>query len=41
MSGFVEFKQEPTHWIFGENKKDMSKEIMSMNDLQQKFASIT
>ena len=41
MSGFVEFKKEPTHWIFGENKKDMSKEIMSMNDLQQKFASVT
>lgn len=41
MSGMVEFKKEPTHWIFGENKKDMSKEIMSMNDLQAKFASVT
>lgn len=41
MSGFVEFKKDPEHWIFGENKRDMSKEIMSMNDLQQKFASVT
>ena len=41
MSGFVEFEKPPEHWIFGENKKDMSKEIMSMNDLQQKFASVT
>lgn len=41
MSGMVEFKNEPNHWIFGENKRDVSKEIMSMNDVQRKFASVT
>ena len=41
MSGMVEFKHEPVHWIFGENKKDISKEIMTLNDVQSKFAAVT
>ena len=42
MSGLVEFKGDSiTHWIFGENKRDVSKEIMSMNDVQSKFAAVT
>ena len=41
MSGMVTFKTEPVHWIFGDNKKDMSKEIMTLNDVQSKFAQVT
>ena len=41
MSGMVEFKRDIPHWIFTDNKKDMSKEIMTMNDFQKKFASVT
>lgn len=43
MSRFVEFKKgsRPTHWMYGNDKKDMSKEIMSLNDVQSKFAAVT
>ena len=41
MSRLVQFKRDIPHWIFTDNKKDMSKEIMTMNDFQKKFASVT
>lgn len=41
MSGMVEFKTPPLHWMYGNDKKDMSKEIMSLNDVQSKFAAVT
>ena len=41
MSGMVEFKTPPTHWLYGDDKKDMSKEIMTLNDVQKKFAAVT
>lgn len=41
MSGMVSFKEDPKHWIFSDDKRDMSKEIMSLNDLQQKFSQVT
>lgn len=41
MSGMVEFKTPPFHWMYGNDKKDMSKEIMSLNDVQSKFAAVT
>lgn len=43
MSRFVEFKNgsRPTHWMYGNDKKDMSKEIMTLNDVQSKLASVT
>ena len=42
MSRLVQFKDgDIHHWIFTDNKKDMSKEIMTMNDFQKKFASVT
>lgn len=43
MSRFVEFKKgsRPTHWMYGNDKKDMSKEIMTLNDVQSKLASVT
>lgn len=37
----VSFKEDPKHWIFSDDKRDMSKEIMSLNDLQQKFSQVT
>ena len=41
MSRMVEFKTPPLHWLYGNDKKDMSKEIMTMNDVQKKFAAVT
>lgn len=43
MSRFVEFKKSsrPVHWMYGNDKKDMSKEIMTLNDVQSKLASVT
>lgn len=40
-SGMVKFKEDPKHWIFSDNKKDMAKEIMTMNDVQEKFKNVT
>ena len=40
-SGMVKFKQDPKHWIFSDNKKDMSKELMSMGDVREKFKHVT
>lgn len=40
-SGMVKFKEDPKHWIFGDNKKDMSKEIMTMKQLKDKFKDVT
>lgn len=41
MSGLVEFKNgsQPVHWMYGADKQDMSKEIMTLNDIQSKIAS--
>ena len=43
MSRLIEFKNgsQPVHWMYGNDKKDMSKEIMSLNDVQSKFAAVT
>ena len=40
-SGMVKFKEEPKHWIFSDNRKDMSKEVMTMNDVREKFKHVT
>lgn len=40
-SGMVKFKEDPKHWIFGDNKRDMSKEIMTMKQLKDKFKDVT
>ena len=40
-SGIVKFKEEPKHWIFSDNKKDMSKEVMYMGDVREKFKHVT
>ena len=42
MTGLVDFKgKQPTHWLWGDDKKDMTKEIMTLNDIQKKFAAVT
>ena len=40
-SGMVKFKEEPKHWIFGDNKKDISKEFTSLDNFKQKFDRVT
>lgn len=40
MSGMVSFKEDPKHWIFSDDKRDISKEIMTLNSLQQKLGSV-
>ena len=40
-SGMVKFKQDPKHWIFSDNKKDFSKEIMQLSDVHKKFEQVT
>lgn len=40
-SGMVKFKEDPKHWIFSDNSKDFSKEIMTLEDVQKKFAPVT
>lgn len=40
-SGMVKFKEDPKHWIFSDNKKDLSKEIMTMKQLRDKFKDVT
>ena len=40
-SGMVKFKKDPTHWIFGNDKRDFSKEIMTMGDVKEKFKHVT
>lgn len=41
MSGMVKFKQEPQHWIYANNKNDLSKEIMTMESVNEKFKLVT
>ena len=40
-SGMVKFKKDPTHWIFGDDKRDFSKEVMTMGDIKEKFKHVT
>ncbi len=40
-SGMVKFKQDPKHWIFGDNKKDISQEFTSLESFTGKFDRVT
>ena len=40
-SGMVKFKQDPKHWIFGDNKRDISKEFTSLESFTGKFDRVT
>jgi hypothetical protein len=37
----VTFKSEIKHWIFGNDKRDLSKEIMTVDDVKEKFKHAT
>ena len=40
-SGMVKFKQDPSHWIFGDNKRDIASEFTSLESLTGKFNDVT
>ena len=40
-SGMVKFKQDPTHWIFGDNKRDIASEFTSLESFTGKFNDVT
>lgn len=40
-SGMVKFKEDPKHWIFGDNKKDISSEFTSLESFTGKFNDVT
>ena len=40
-SGMVKFKEDPKHWIFSDNSRDVNKEIMLLDDFKQKFKNVT
>lgn len=36
-SGMVKFKQDPVHWIYGDNGREINKDIMMLDDFKNKF----
>ena len=40
-SGMVKFKQDPKHWIFGDNKRDIASEFTSLESFTSKFNDVT
>ena len=40
-SGFVSFKNELTHWIYGVDKTDKFADIMTMDALRNKLKDVT
>lgn len=40
-SGMVKFKQDPQHWIFGDNKRDIASEFTSLESFTGKFNDVT
>jgi len=41
MSGMVTFKEEPKHWIFSDDKKNIKDELTSIDNFEKKFAQVT
>jgi len=41
MSGMVTFRSELKHWIFSSDKHDISKDIMTLDSVQEKFKQVT
>lgn len=41
MSGFVTFKEDPKHWIFSDDKKNIAKELTSIDNFTKKFDAVT
>lgn len=40
-SGMVKFKEDPKHWIFSNDSRDVSKELTTLDDVKKKFAPVT
>ena len=40
-SGMVKFKEDPKHWIFGDNKRDIASEFTSLESFTGKFNDVT
>ena len=40
-SGMVKFKQDPSHWIFGDKKRDIASEFTSLESFTGKFNDVT
>ena len=40
-SGMVKFKEDPKHWIFGDNKRDIASEFTSLESFTGKFNNVT
>lgn len=41
MSGMVEFKEPPKHWIFSDDKRNIAKEMTSLENFTKKFEQVT
>lgn len=41
MSGMISFKSELKHWIFSSDKHDISKDLMTLDDIKEKFKQVT
>lgn len=41
MSGMVKFKEDPKHWIFTDNKKNIKDELTSLEAFEKKFEHVT
>lgn len=39
-SGMVKFKEDPIHWIFGDDSRDLKKDIMTMDSFNDKFSKV-
>ena len=40
-SGMVQFKEEPIHWIFGDDSRELKKDIMSLDSFNDKFSKVS
>jgi len=41
MSGMVTFKEDPKHWIFSDDKKNIKDELTNIEDFEKKFEQVT
>ena len=40
MSGMVTFKEDPKHWIFSDDKKNIKDELTALDDFTKKFDNV-
>ena len=41
MSGMVTFKEDPKHWIFSDDRKNIKDELTSLDNFEKKFSQVT